>query len=99
MTPVNARMEAPAPPAWAWWILEVSDDSSCAWFCQGCGSSYAEFRSGLAWADGVACVRRNNGGWENGGGFRSRGPVLWALRVLKLGLFFAHHSGCDGGDF
>ena len=31
---------------------------------------------------------------EEGGAFISRGPVLWAMRVLKLGEWFTRHLEC-----
>lgn len=45
----------------------------------------------MQWEDGVVLVRSMNG---EAGGFRSRGPVLWAMRTLKLSMWYAAHEGC-----
>lgn len=41
------------------------------------------------------------GDWHNEapGGFRSRGSVLWAMRVLKMQRFYAEHETCPDDDF
>lgn len=46
---------------------------------------------------GVDFVRAANGGFdsENGGGYKSAGPVLWAMRVLKLDLWYTTHRACE----
>jgi hypothetical protein len=33
---------------------------------------------------------------DKGGGFRSRGPVLWMMRVIKLADWYDQHHGCEG---
>lgn len=43
---------------------------------------------------GVDLVRATNGGFEGGGGYRSKGPVLWAMRVLKLDAWYNYHRDC-----
>jgi hypothetical protein len=43
---------------------------------------------------GVDLVRAANGGYEGGGGYRSAGPVLWAMRVLKLDAWYYYHRDC-----
>ena len=64
-----------------------------------CGARYKSSRFGLRWEDGVRLVRSANG---EGGGYRSRGAVLWALRVLKTDRWWAEHAVCGwrlaGGD-
>lgn len=57
-----------------------------------CGARYKPSRFGLRWEDGVRLVRGANG---EGGGYRSRGAVLWALRVLKMDRWYAEHSPCS----
>lgn len=56
-----------------------------------CGASYDDSVYDVCWLDGVALVRASNG---PSGGFRSRGPVLWAMRVIKAHLWYAEHDAC-----
>lgn len=35
---------------------------------------------------------------EKEGGYRSRGPVLWAMRVAKLNEWYLNHMFCGGGE-
>ena len=62
--------------------------------CSICKASYLDFRSGVTFAEAAALVRLSNGGFEAGGGYRSRGPVLWAMRVMKLRAWYEEHMGC-----
>lgn len=41
-------------------------------------------------------VRSHNG---DAGGFRSRGPVLWAMRVMKLTAWYEKHACCEEVPF
>lgn len=82
----NAYIPAPTSPGW--WVSDVE----CA-----CGAKYRESRFGIRWQMGVDLVRAANGGFdsENGGGYKSAGPVLWAMRVLKLDLWYYTHRACE----
>tara|TARA_Y100000310_G_C20462492_1_gene706034 strand:- start:560 stop:856 length:297 start_codon:yes stop_codon:yes gene_type:complete len=60
--------------------------------CEACGEEYSSFRCGVSWDDGVDAVRQAN--IRNGGGYRSRGPVLWAMRVIKLDAWYLRHFPC-----
>ena len=65
--------------------------------CLCCGADYRDHRQEIvpySWDDAVQLVRSRNGGSSEGGGYRSRGPVLWALRVLKLADWYAVHAVC-----
>jgi hypothetical protein len=79
--PVNADIPEPRSPGR--WVTRYE--------CR-CGARYSDFRSGLRWSDGVQAVRQING---EGGGFRTRGPVLWALRCMKLDAWFIVHAICE----
>lgn len=79
--PVNEDLPAPRSPG-PWVDPEQ---------CEACGARYRDFRAGIDWSDGVALVRGHNG---EGGGYRSRGPVLWAMRVLKLDAWYMEHWCC-----
>lgn len=74
-------MGAPRPPG-VW----VDDDE-----CGVCGERYADFRPGIQWDDAVAMLRASA---DQGGGYRSRGPVLWRMRVLKLSAWYGRHYVC-----
>jgi len=78
---VNAEIAAPCPPGQ--WV----DYYTCA--C--CGENYESFHPGISWDQGVTLVRSANDG---AGGFRSRKPILWAMRVLKLTAWFGRHEMC-----
>lgn len=80
----NVVLKAPESPED--WV-----DEEC---CSRCGEEYRRFVPGITFADGVALVRQVNGGFESGGGWRSRGAVLWAMRVLKLDAWYMKHSCC-----
>lgn len=74
--------------------------------CHVCGACYRDHRSVAVeydWIDAAETVRQANGGWESGGGYRSRGAVLWAMRVGKLTDWYFVHSQCgpdwDGTTF
>jgi hypothetical protein len=80
--PVNVKIRLPEPPG------PHVDARKCV-----CGAEYAHFRHG-SWQEAVGFVRQANGGFDGGGGFRSRGPVLWAWRVVKLGAWYDQHAFC-----
>ena len=78
--PVNAKILRPTPPGP--WVDSIE--------CE-CGCKYDMVKFGICWDDGVALVRSMNG---EDGGFRTRGPVLWAMRTLKLSMWYAAHEHC-----
>ena len=67
---------------------DAVNESTCC-----CGATYATSRYDVSFSQGVALVRANN--VENGNGYRSRGPVLWAMHVLKLTAWYQDHSACQ----
>lgn len=63
--------------------------------CRGCGDLYVNHRGDYDW--GRACNLIRAAAAREGddrGGFRSRGSVLWALRVLKAEDWMLSHFGC-----
>lgn len=84
--PVNAKIPEPRPPG-PW----VTKDS-----CE-CGAVYDWDADKVRWADGVERMRLANGEDEhgNGGGFRSRSAILWAMHVVKVEAWYLAHSACD----
>ena len=81
MAHLNRKIKEPEAPG-AWVDAEK---------CHTCGETISEFKPGVKWEDGVQIVRQQNG---EGGGFRSRGPVLWAMHVQRLQLWFERHAYC-----
>ena len=84
---VNAPLRAPRSSNY--WVNERE--------CSACGERYSSFKAGVRFSDGVALVRTNNGPSDEAGkgGYRSRGPVLWAMRVIKLGHWYIEHRDCE----
>ncbi len=68
------------------WLTETD----AGWQCLHCGSTLAEETFGVTWAEGKERVRTTN----PGGGYRSRGPILWAMRALKFERFGLAHMSC-----
>jgi hypothetical protein len=88
----NPEIREPKPPGF--WV----DYEACI-----CGETYAAFRvfpvggyRGARFSEGCDAIRRQAGGYDAGGGYRSRRAVLWAMRVIKLTAWFDEHSGCEG---
>lgn len=83
---VNARVPLPKPPGR--WVDEEKNHVT--------GEKYEKFRSRCTFADGAEIIRRaaQREGLE-GGGFRSRGPVLHGMRVCKLNQWYERAMG-DG---
>ena len=78
---VNPGIRMPGSPA------EWVDAYSCDPERGGCGSFYEDFKPGITWDQGLAVVRRFP--------FKdARGPVLWAMRSLKMELWFEKHRYC-----
>ena len=65
-----------------------------------CGAAYADHRSGASFDEACEAIRQAAGDRHEagGGGFRSRGPVLWVMRCHKLMHWYLTHSQC-GGDY
>jgi hypothetical protein len=59
--------------------------------CDICGERSDQVSLGVTWADGEERIRAVS---DARGGFRSRGPVLWAMHVIKLERFTERHFGC-----
>lgn len=88
---VNAELRAESVfrPGEMDWV----DDEACS----VCGERYEAVDLGVTWDDGVQLVRRSN---PNGptpgssGGFRSRGPILFAMKQIKRGRWYDRHIPC-----
>lgn len=92
MAVMNPCIAEPKPPGD--WV----DYESCV-----CGAIYDQFRAfppskkkGQRFSRGTNMIRLAAGGFESGGGFRSRRAVLWAMRVIKLAQWYEEHVGCQG---
>lgn len=82
--PVNEPIRLPALPPW----LDLER-------CEGCGDLYRDHRGAYTWGDACASVRAHAAlAGDEGGGYRSKGPVLWALRALKVESWLIAHLGC-----
>lgn len=79
---MNALLKRPTMPPWA-------DGDQC----DHCGAQYADFTAGISWCDGAQRVRHAN--QDNDGGYRTRGPVLWAMHILKLEAWVEEHMFCQ----
>ena len=73
-----------APP----WLIEQGAD----WLNDCTGQRYSKTPLGVTWQDGVDLVRHANR--DEGGGYRSAGSVLWAMRTIKLRRWFDKHEDC-----
>ena len=80
---VNAAIDLPVSPGP--WV----DARRC-----DCGEDYKTFRAWPSFEDAAFRIRVANGGFGEGGGFRSRGPVLWMMRVMKLEAWYLAHQAC-----
>ena len=91
---MNEELE-PSPMIPARDLTWVDEDE-----CSVCGEQYRATDLGVTWDQGEALIRQTNTRGQvagSSGGYRSRGPVLWAMRVEKLTRWFDRHIGC--GDF
>ncbi len=83
--PVNAYIPLPdAPPCYG----NFEDDT-----CGVCGQRYDQFKAGINYDDGIQLMlqaARREG--VEGGGYRSRGSVLYAMAVLKRSQFYQRHE-------
>jgi hypothetical protein len=86
--PVNGTILKPTSPGW--WVTETK--------CSACGRTYENHRAGVGNDDALNLVRSAaKADGDEGGGFRSRGPMLWAKRVLKLSHWYETHYQCGQG--
>lgn len=99
----NATFPKPLPPGP--WVTK--------WRCV-CGDhieDYKDFRSGVSFGEAAQVLRDANQAEELGGkrqildpgdppgGRRSRGPVLWVMRVIKLQRWYDAHAACGSWDW
>lgn len=83
---VNPRLELDPPP----------HDGVDFEFCELCQDRYDDWNAGVTWDDGVDLLRRAaQAAGDDGGGFRSRRPVLWAMRVVKMSRWLWRHRLCQ----
>lgn len=81
---VNPLIRKPRPPGK--WI----NYDSCI-----CGARYDDLRVGISFSEAAQMLRlKAQGEGDDGGGYRSRGPVLWMMRVSKLDMWFGEHFDC-----
>jgi hypothetical protein len=84
---VNAEIPLPESPGP--WV----DEYRCT--CGDHLADYSRSHYGVSWDDGVELLRdTNRGAGIEGQGYRSRGPVLHAMRVLKLERWYDDHRNC-----
>jgi hypothetical protein len=86
--PVNATIDMPrTPPCLGNWENDT---------CQICGQTYESFDSGVNWDQGIQLMKQAADEEQiYGQGFRSRGPVLYAMAVIKRRAFYMRHEiGC-----
>jgi len=83
--PVNAYIPMPrTPPCLGNW----EDDT-----CQICGQRYDQFDSGVNFDQGIQLMKKAADEEQiYGQGFRSRGPVLYAMAVIKRRDFYMRHE-------
>ena len=74
-------------------MLPYVDDEECS----VCGELYHRTNLGVTWGEGEAAVRAANRAGPvagSSGGFRSRGPVLWAMHAIKVERWYDRHVPC-----
>lgn len=83
---VNPRIDPIKPPGW--WVTDRE--------CEGCGEQYDDHRSGANFQDAANELRMSaKSAGDEGGGYRSRGSVLWVMRVHKLNSWYLEHVYCQ----
>jgi len=95
----NVTVPLPDPPGP--WV----DDERC--ICGDHFATYAAFNSRVTFGEASQALRQLNQSAEAGdfwrgqesGGFRSRGPVLHMMRVMKLERWYEKHATCPEGDW
>ena len=81
---VNPLVTAPRSPGS--WV----DEDRC-----DCGAAYADHRGSYGFHEAAQRLRAMaKAAGDEGGGFRSRGAVLWVLRTLKLESWYLEHWPC-----
>ena len=87
----NAEVREPAPPGP--WCSPTQCD------CGGTIYDYDRYNSGVTFAEAEEELRqRNESAGLEYGGYRSRGPILYMMRVLKLERFYEDHQNCDADN-
>ncbi len=82
---VNADIPKPKRPGW--WVDEKN--------CDVCGKTYLAHRAPSGNDEALQLVRQaNKAAGDDGGGYRSRGPMLWARKILKLEHWYETHMTC-----
>lgn len=81
--PVNPYMPMPKAPG-PWVDLDR---------CSVCGMTYQAFNSGVTFAQGAAKIRQLAGA-QGGGGWRTPGAVLYALKTIKAERWYLRHFAC-----
>ena len=110
---VNTDFPEPDPPGP--WIDIISTTNSGAvreaiCVCSDHYSDYQKFRSGVSFGEAAQVLREFNqanrqldvaGGdpQDPAGGYRSRGPVLWVMHVIKLDRWYLEHATCVDWDW
>jgi hypothetical protein len=85
---VNENLEPAIFPPGPW-----VDDVECV--CMDHPGTYKNFNSRVTFGEAADRVRQVNRDNPNApGGWRSRGAVLWAMRVIKLERWYDAHAGC-----
>ena len=84
---VNAKIPLPDFGGW----LDDWEDEGIR--CHVCGEWMDDVSMGVGYGDGLELFRELNP-WAEGGGYRSRGPILWAMHVLKARRWMERHEDC-----
>lgn len=86
---VNPDCLRPQVPHDWWWLTEHE--------CIACEEQYKRWHPGvLSFADAVQELRAQaKASGDPGGGFRSRGPVLWRMHCAKMAAWILRHQGCE----
>ena len=84
----NAEIPDPIPPGpWC-------DEREC--ICGGQVDDYQSYNSRVTFEEAANRLRQiNKSAGLEGGGYRSRGPVLHMMSVIKLERFYEDHARCD----
>jgi len=82
--------EIPLPESPGPWV----DQHRCV--CQAHPGSYVRFNSHVSFEEAAAELREwNKDNDTTDGGWRSQGPVLHMMRVIKLRRWYEAHGGCN----
>ena len=60
--------------------------------CTVCNATYADFRAYPSFTEAANRIRARNK--ESGGGWKSKGPILWEMRVMKMEAWLLAHAEC-----